>query len=274
MTKQGQSWQDKVLEADDIWAQVRRALSAQSVALPQTPRRPDVRLIVNNNSGRDITFKNPGDHSGSKPELIPASGDSTAAMVMVKGETLETQYRNAETLCKKYGLATKGLSEKFLADMKAGKLADLVDEAYGPAPFEGQASKLAEVEWTAEDGTASVIVPKKGAQAAFGARAATEETVFLAQFHIYVKGTGTTPELVESSGMAIAVAEDWETKAETTRPIVPSVAKVYYGQHFGAIPTVVVHPDGKVKEIYLKNGQVIAAGTASPRHRAPKGARA
>ena len=254
----GKTWQDKVLDADAIWAQVKSLIAPAS--LPQTSRRPDVRLIVDNLSGHDIVFKNPGDHSNSKPELIPAAGDSTAAMIMVRGTTLDEQYKNAKTLCEKYNLDTQGLNEIFLADLRQGKLAEWVDEAYGPAPFREQASKLANVKWTAEDGSVSTITPQKGAAAAFGARPATAETAFLAQFHIYVKGTGTTPELVESTGMVIAVGKDWETQQETTRPIVPSVARIYYGAQFESIPTVIVHPDGKVREVRLRNDKPAKSG--------------
>ena len=265
----GKSWQDKVLDADKIWNQIKIMLSAQSLQLPQTPRRPDVRLIINNISGHDIQFQNPGDHSGSKPELIPSTGDKTAAMLMVKGATLDEQYKNAETLYTKYDLGTGGLSEAFVTDLKQGKLAELVDEAYGPAHFQSQAEKLTDLTWTALEGISSNIPAKKGASAAYGARAATQETVFLAQFPIYVKGTGTTSELVESAGMAIAVSSDWETGKETTRPIVPSVAKIYYGENFEKIPVAIVHPDGLVKEIDLKNGTVIKRDANPPQKKPP-----
>lgn len=247
------SWQDKVLGADQLWGQVKTMLGAQGIALPATPRRPDVRMIINNISGHEVRFKNPGDHSGSKEEKIAASGDSTAVMVMVKGATLSEQYKNAETLYQRYNLNTEGLSYSFIADLKSGAINDLIAEAYGPAPFQGQTDKLVDVSWTDDNGATSNIKPQKGANAAFGARAATSETVFLAQFHIYVKGTGTTPELVESSGMTIAVSSDRQTGAETTRPIVPSVAKTYYGEHFANMPVAIVHPDGMIKEIRLKN---------------------
>lgn len=257
----GQSWQDKVVEGDALWTQVKSMLDAQGTSLPETPRRPDVRLIVSNVSGSDIRFHNPGDHSGSKEEIIPATGDKTAVMVMVKGKTLTEQAANAAELFKIYNLGAEGLSAKFVSDMQAGKLGDYIDEAYGPAPFEGQASKLVDVTWRAQDGTLSTVTPIAGTHAALGARAATQEKVFLAQFHIYVKGTGTTPELAEGYGMHIAVASDWQSGAETTRPIVPSVAKTYYGADFDKIPVAIVHPDGRVKQIDLQNGTVIAHDT-------------
>lgn len=253
----GQSWQDKVVEGDKIWAQVKNMLDAQGASLPQTPRRPDVRLIVSNVSGVEMRFHNPGDHSGSKEEVIPSSGDKTAAMIMVKGKTLSEQAANAKEIFDLYNLGAEGLSARFIADLKAGKLADFIDEAYGPAPFEQQASKLVEVNWQAEDGTAFNVPPTQGANASFGARAATNETVFLAQFQIFVKGTGTTPELADGYGMNIAVASDWQTGVESTRPIVPAVAKTYYGAHFDSIPVVTLHPDGMVKSIDLQNGSVI-----------------
>lgn len=253
----GQSWQDKVVEGDKIWAQVKAMLDAQGASLPQTPRRPDVRLIVSNVSGTEMRFQNPGDHSGSKEEVIPSSGDKTAVMIMVKGKDLSAQAANAKELFNLYDLGTEGLSARFVADLKAGKLADYIDEAYGPAPFEQQASKLVEVNWQAQDGSGFNVPRTQGANAAFGARAATNETVFLAQFQIFVKGTGTTPELADGYGMNIAVASDWQTGKESTRPIVPAVAKTYYGAHFDSIPVVTLHPDGIVKSIDLQNGTVI-----------------
>lgn len=248
------SWREKVFDADAIWAQVQNLLSSQSLDLPKTPRRPDIRLIIENTSGHDILFKNPGDHSNSKAERIPAEGDATAAMVMIKGETLEEQYKNAATLYSRYSLGTQGLSEEFITDLSAGKLEGLVDEAYGPAPFKGQVEKLVDVEWTSVDNKTSHIKPKKGRHAAFGARAATEEAVFLTQIPIYIKGTNTTPELIESLGMAIAVSEDWETKKASTRPIVPSVAMGYYGDYFDNIPIVTLTTEGKLAKVDLKNG--------------------
>lgn len=260
----GKSWQDKVLEADAIWEQVKAIFDAHQSALPETPRRPDVRMIVDNISGQEVRFNNPGDHSGSKEEIIPGAGDKRAVMVMIKGATLDEQNRNAKRLFDLYDLGACGLSAEFVNDMTSGKLSALVDEAYGPAPFAAQAEKLVDVAWKLEDGTETLLKPETGVAAAYGARAATMESVFLAQFHIYVKGTGTTAELAESHGMNIAVSKDWQPPYdERTRPIVPSVAKVYYGAYVDAIPCAIVHPDGMVKEVILSDGVVLAPKGAS-----------
>ncbi len=254
----GKSWQDKVIDADALWAQISAALAAQGRDLPETPRRPDVRLIVQNIGDSDVTFKNPGDHSGGKHEVIPADGDKRAAMIMVKGATLGEQQDNARILFERYNLGVDGLSPAFVRDLSSGALAQLVDEAYGPAPFADQAAKLADVAWQDSAGLApQTITLVKGNAAAFGARAATKEKVFLAQFHIYVKGSATTPELIEGGSIAIAVSSDWQTGATTTRPIAPSVARSYYGSHFDAIPVASVHPDGMVRDLRI-------SGPASP----------
>lgn len=255
---QHKSWQDKVLEADGIWAQVKELLDEAGASLPQTPRRPDVRLIVANVGAADVRFFNPGDHSGSKEEVIPPTGDSTAAMIMIKGDTLKAQYDNAALLYAQYDLGTLGLSDAFVQDLRDGKLADIIAEAYGPAPLVSQAGKLADVAWEKENGETDSIAPVCGTAAAYGARPATTETVFLAQFQIFVKGSGTVPELAEGYGMNVAVSEDWKTKKVSTRPIVPSVAATYYGAHTAQIPVVTVHPDGVVKSVDLKNGTVIS----------------
>lgn len=253
----GQSWGEKVLEADKIWAQVKSALDEAGLSLPTTPRRPDIRMILDNNTGKQLSFRNPGDHSGSKPEQIPASGDKKATMIMIKGDSLQDQYKNARHLFEIYNLAAEGMSERFITDMEAGKLNDLVDEAYGPAPFEGQTEKLVDLEWHGATGDVTKIHPVKGFCGSFGARAATDESVFLVRFPIYVKGSGTTPELVESAGMNIAISADWQTGAESTRPIVPSVAPIYYGQYIDSIPEVIASPDGTVHVVDLKNGTIL-----------------
>lgn len=260
-----QSWPDKVLRGDDILQQVTALLAAHGKTLPQTPRRPDVRLIVENVSGDAFSFQNPGDHS-NKPERIPSSGDATAVMIMLKGDTLDAQQRNAKTLCDTYHLDALGLTGAFIDDMAAGKLGGLVAEAYGPAPFAAQAERLIDLDWEMSGGTHSKIPAHKGAHAAYGARAATLETVFLAKVRIYVQGTGTTPELVEGDGMAIAV----DTKADgmqTTRPIAPSVARTYYGAHADTLPQVAVDPDGHV--ISVDPGKAPARPKASASRRGP-----
>ena len=250
-----QSWKEKVLDADNIWAQVQAILHSRQIELPKTPRRPDVRLILNNISGTSQLFRNPGDHS-SKAENIPATGDKTAAMVMVKGDTLPEQQGNARKLAQRYDLGKQGLSAAFVQALQSGEALDLVAEAYGPAPFDDQAKKLVKVEWPNANGSVDTIDPVHDTACAYGARAATNETAFLAEMAFLVKGSGTTPEQIEG-GMVIAVSEDWETKKISTRPIVPSVAKDFYGKHFDSMPVVNLDAEGFVRSIDLKDGQVL-----------------
>jgi hypothetical protein len=47
----GLKWQDKTLFADEVYEQLQGLLGTQNVELPQTPRRPDVRMILKNVSG-------------------------------------------------------------------------------------------------------------------------------------------------------------------------------------------------------------------------------
>lgn len=259
----GKSWQDKVLDADALWAQIKQGLAARGQELPATPRRPDVRLIVENTGTTAVTFKNPGDHSGGKEEVIPADGDKRAAMIMIKGATLAEQHANAQMLYDHYQLGTRGLSQEFVRDLSSGALAHVIDEAYGPAPLADQAAKLVDVTWQdSAASTADTISPVKGTAAAFGARAATQEHVFIAQFHIYVKGTSTTPEMIEGGSIAVAVASDWQTGTETTRPIAPSVARTYYGQYFDSIPVAAMHPDGMIKDVRISAPPAPAASAA------------
>ena len=252
------SWAQKVLAADNIWVQVKQVLAQHNnLVLPTTPRRPDVRLIIENMSGHALIFKNPGDHSGGKAEQIPSGGDKKAIMVMLKGETLQEQYKNAQAVYERFSLGEKGASLQLIEALNKGELKDYIDEAYGPAPFDGQVEKLVDIDWTDQSNIVQHISPHKGQYAAYGTRAATDEMVFLVQFPIHVKGTGTTPECVESDGICIAVSSDWQTGEEHTRPIVPSVAKTYYGVHFDQMPIVHASSDGVVQDIDLKNGHQI-----------------
>ena len=253
-----QSWPEKVFQADDIWAQVKAALEKAKVELPKTPRRPDVRLIVNNVSREIVTFQNPGDHSNSKPETIPGEGDKTAVMVMLAGDTLADQQIIAHQLTQRFGLDKVGLSPEFVEFLQTDEASEFVAEAYGPAPFEGQADKLVNVDWVNVNGDVIQIQPEKHAACAFGARAPAEEDAFLAILHIYVEGTSTTAELMENDGMVVAVARHWETGEETTRPIVPSVAQDFYGRAFYDIPKIVLSAEGNVQSIDLKNGMQIS----------------
>jgi hypothetical protein len=168
-----QSWQDKVVEADALWAQVKSALETAGRNLPATPRRPDVRLIVDNISGATLTFQNPGNHAGGKPEVIPAAGDSTAVMIMPKGATLQEQRDNAARLDSLFHLSRDGLTQSFIEAMASGALKDLIDEAYGPAPFQAQAARLADLDWTQADGARVQVPAVTGKAAAYGARPAT-----------------------------------------------------------------------------------------------------
>lgn len=248
----GQTWSQKVFEADNIWAKVEAALNNAGVELPKTPRRPDVRMILNNNTGKTIQFLNPGNHSGEKQEFIPGvdTGDGTAAMIMLAGDTLDEQFANAQKLIEQYGLAETGLTAEFARNMGHAVADGLMVEAYGPAPFEGQASRLEPLHWAGSD-----IEPVIGQNAAYGARAPEMETVMRSEIAIFVKGSNTTPEKMEMEGICIAVSKHWQTGDISTRPIVPSVAQDFYGEHYTSMPIVELDTEGNVSSIDLNNGQ-------------------
>jgi hypothetical protein len=243
------TWRQNVLRADDIWAQVESILKDNTETLPKTPRRPDLRLILNNASGAIQMFRNPAGHS-SQAETIPASGDKTAAMVMLAGDTIEQQQQSAAALCEKYGLLEVGLTSAFTKALAAGE--PLVKEAYGPAPFNGQADKLVDVRWGDLN-----IEPVKTEFCAYGVRAPESELAVRTEIVLLVQGTSTNPEYIENEGMVIAVSEDWKTKEISTRPIVPSVAKGFYGEHYGNIPVVKINAEGLVQSVDLQNGVVL-----------------
>jgi len=249
-----QTWQQRVLSADDIYKQVKDTLDAHGKEMPATLRRPDIRLILENNSGEELKFMNPGDHAKENVEIIPADGESKAVMIMLKGDSLDEQMANAQQLVEKFNLDEKGFTKEFAHALGHEQTQDLVAEAYGPAPFTGQSDKLVALNWEAGEGTDVCVEPIKGALCAYGARKADKETVFAASVEVFVKGTHTIAECAEGTAMCIALAQDWETQEVSTRPIVPSVAKEFYGAHYDDMPAVSVGADGNVREIDLKDG--------------------
>lgn len=249
------NWNEKIFQADVIWQQVKAALAQTGTNLDPMLRRPDVRMIINNISGAPVIFQNPGQH-GDKKENVPSEGDKTAAMVMVAGETLSDQHLNAFEMFNRFALGERGLTEEFVTYIQTPDAREFITEAYGPAPFDTQAKKLVHVEWTPLGRKMTAITPIFTEACAFGARAATTENAFVATLHVYVQGTTTSPELMENKGMVIAVSPN--DGKDTTRPIVPSVATGFYGDHFNRIPIVLVSDVGHVQSIDLRDGNIIA----------------
>ncbi len=253
--KQGASWPEKVFQADALWSEVSKLLMIYKTALPSTLRRPDVRLVVENISGVDISFLNPANHTNGKPEHIPAEGDLRAAMLMMKGASLSDQYKKAHDLVVEFNLATEGISTKFLTALRSGVLQNEIQEAYGPASFSDQMARLEDVIWVDHQGESKQITPLLGLHAAFGARAATHENVFLVDCPMSVEGTQTTPESISSEGICVAVTIDPHSGAHTTKPIAVDVAKTYYGEYFYYMPVAIITPNGEVRELRLPQKQ-------------------
>lgn len=240
------------LSGDDVHKQLVTMLDGKD--LPATARRPDMRLIVRNSGAEDIQFKNPGGHAAALERIPP----NEAAMVMLKGNTLEAQQLNAAKLDKLYSLSEKGMSPQFLDDLKSGNLSDYIAEAYGPAPLEAQAKRLETTRWVNADGTNIDINPVKGENAAYGVRPASKEQVFMVKLDgdapATLQGTGTSAERFYKGAdgnnyIAVAVAKDGATGEIRTRPIAPDVAKQYYGDGFKDIPVLEMDKTGKVSSI-------------------------
>ena len=255
--KRIKNWVDKVHMGDTIADQVKYVFEKNGYELEATPRRPDVRLVINNISGQTFNFSNPGNHADGEVEEIPSGAKNSAVQVMLKGETLAEQQANAKELYERFDMGNKGLTQEFVDALEAGELDDLIQEAYGPSEFEDQAGRMTEIEWTDNDKNTATITSTVGDAAAFGVRKIGKEKVFLAQFPIYIQGTHSVAELIESSGMFVALNEDWQTGEENSKPIVPSVGVHYYGEHVETIPVVTLSTDGIVKDITLANGRTL-----------------
>lgn len=260
----GGKWDDTIINGDEIWRQVKQALEDTGAKLPALSRRPDVRLIVDNESDAAFTFNNPGDHSGGKVENIPNEGDKTAVMIMPAGDTLQEQFRNAKTLDAIFKTSERGITPQLVEFIDSGNAETLIEEAYGPAPFDKQSERLTDLRWPEFGGRILSLNPTFGESASYGARPPTAEIAFLVDVPIHLKGTETTPELLESEGVVVAVAQDWETKQESTRPIVPSVARSYYGDSYDNIPSIAATADGIVTSIHLPDQLIVLDPEGGP----------
>jgi hypothetical protein len=258
------SWPEKVFKADAIWAQLKEILSAAGHVIAPIPRRPDIRLVINNVSSNDFSFQNPGDHSNSKPEVIPSTGSNTAAMIMLKGESLVEQYNNAAALVERFRLNSDGLTSEFVDFIGTDDASTYIKEAYGPASFTQQSTKLTDINWMKSDGSTESIKPVFHDHYSFGARAPTQEIAFTTTMCVYVQGTNSTPEVMDIAGMVIAVSAQDDT--QTTRPIAPAVAKDFYGQSYETMPIVTVNTDGQIQKIDLRNGTIIDVATDQSAH--------
>ena len=56
LSPDGKSWAERVVLADGVWRQIAGLMHAGAHELPTTPRRPDLRLILNNISGSTQKF--------------------------------------------------------------------------------------------------------------------------------------------------------------------------------------------------------------------------
>jgi hypothetical protein len=237
------------LSGDALLAQI-RAMQEQSQESPsKTPRRPDVRGVVVNTTGEQIQFFNPGKHS-DKPETIQAG---EACMIMFQGATPAEQMENAVQLFAIYDLHN-GVNQAFIDELGNGNASSMIAECYGPEKnYQGAADKLKDVTWTDVDGAETTIAPSKGVAGAFGVRPPAEEEVYQiktssAVFDAALAGTNTVAENFENGRMFLAVGSDWQTGRISTRPIVPSRAKEFYGSHVVDIPTYVVDASGALSK--------------------------
>ena len=86
-------------------------------------------------------------------------------MVMLKGNNLQEQQENAQTIENTYNLSENGITNDFLADLKNGTLSNLVEQAYGPSSYDAQVKGLEDVSWKRGDGNLDEITPVVGENA-------------------------------------------------------------------------------------------------------------
>jgi hypothetical protein len=257
------TWAQKKIEADQIWSQLKLILG--DIELPKTPRRPDVRLIVNNIDPVARLFHNPAGHSSDMNQSVPDTGAKTAAMIMTQGKTLPEQFENARSLVADFALNEKGLSAAFVKALDKDCAGGRIKEAYGPAPYTDRIEELKDLHWRDAGGNLTQIIPFFGKAASYGARQATTETAFHTHVPIWFVGTDKTPELMESLGIVLTVSKDRQTGQDKTRQVMASVAQEFYGAHFANMPEVKIHPDGYITDIDLKDGRQFQL--AQPRRR-------
>lgn len=243
------SWPTRIVLGDAVWKEIDAIMSDTEQRIDPVDRAPDVRLIVKNNTKETLAFLNPGNHSGGASEQIPCKGDNNAAMIMLTGNTLEAQYNQANDLVATYSLDTKGLTAEFCAAISNGQLNAAVKEAYGPAPFDGQAGKLRDLLWSDAAGKSLNIAVLKSDFCAVGARPPIKELVVRVTVPIAIQGSNTVAEV--ATGLSIYLAREFIDGVATSRPIDSAVAASFYGAGVADIPEVTVSLDKGVTQIIL-----------------------
>lgn len=248
-------WRQHVARADYVFAQVERALKAAQINLEETPRCPDVRVFARHASAgepgaKPIYFMNPENHAKGGHEELPANGPKTAMIIVPAPQgNLSDQFELARYIVEKFGLEN-GITQEAAARIGTPETKGLIDKAYAPCNFEAEAKNLTELTWDTGRGF-ETISPAMAEKIAFGCRPPRGELAMRIEFALFVQGTTTIAEQIENEGMVIAISKHWETGELSSKPIVPSVAKGYYGQGYHSLPLVTADPDGNVHKILL-----------------------
>ena len=253
------------LNGDQVLSDIRSQVIADAT-IPTTMRRPDVRMVIRNNTTEPVQFRNPGGH-GTTAETIPPAGTLNgsgqprdAAQVMFRGGTVDEQLANARAVDERYGLSERGFTTEFLADLEAGRVPE-IREIYGPSGFEEQSGALLRDPAT-YDGQ-SVPEASRGDNASYGARGKvidgvlqpTAETIVRIRVPVDVAATlAGTDSVAERSYVAadgnryivMGVSSDWQTGATNTRPIAPAIAREFYGAALDVAPVVDIDAEGRI----------------------------
>lgn len=261
-------WNERAFLGLKLWKKVKKVLQENDVELPKTTRRPDVRLVLKNNTDQTIYFLNPGEHSITNQDEVDIAHmekiePGEAAMAMLKGDTLEEQMANAQALVEKFDLLNNGLSEDLIANLSDGSVSSHLKEMYGPSDYDQQANDIVDLNWEHNDGSFSEITKVGSDLCTYGARSQRQSTVMRTTVRFSMQCEGKTPEAFDCEGMCVEISEDYKTKKESSRPQAPTAAREIYGKHYDTIPVVQLSPEGLVESIDLKDGSPIIRRTSN-----------
>lgn len=257
---------EKTLPAETLGKDILTYISVDDI--PKTARAPDVRVIAVNTLAVPVVFKNPAAYSAEIEPISPGE----AAMIMPAGDTLEEQYTNARALVSKLNVAEEGLGPVVAALRMKDPESVHIAQAYGPAPFEGQAKRLETLNWMNADGSGITIEPEKNSVYAIGARKPAEETVVLLRLPIDSKitalqgiadekGARTNAERfaqISDEYKAIVlgiepISKDGKPTGEFFfRPIAIDTAQKFYGDGFNQMPVMRLDTHGRLSFLQLK----------------------
>lgn len=268
--------QSIALDGELIFSHVHRLIKAVS----KMDRPSDVRLTLRTADLGGLEYEFPNPAYGDNQRSNVAFDGKSAIMMMLAGDTPKRQLFNAQLVVDRLEAAgleyiTPEFIEREIVDPDGAARA-YVAQAYGPAPYEGQASLIKPFDLHLAGGVTERIEPQEGAGYKFGLRAPAKETALLVLYagapedmfmtcaneartalnaieesvQAQLKGRVTALESLTGMGLVLkGIVLAVDQKTGNTKPIRLDVAKEIYDMD--KINVIVLNSKGEITQQYL-----------------------